>query len=84
MTRLVQLVKAQILENDIPVFVIAFHTQELHAFRDPKSGEVVVGAEDRIRQCSYVVVMTRIEEQLDNEETGGWKIIDVSLDSFGL
>ena len=67
------------LENEVPVFVIAFHTQEMHAFRDPKTGSVVVGADDRIKQCSYVVVMTRLEEELDNEETGGWKIIDVCL-----
>lgn len=84
LTCVLQLVKAQIMENDIPVFVIAFHTQEMHAFRDPKTGSVVVGADDRIKQCSYVVVMTRLEEELDNEETGGWKIIDVRLHALSL
>lgn len=46
-------------------------------FRDPKTGEIAVGDENRIEQCGYVAVMTRIEEELENEETGGWKIIDM-------
>lgn len=52
----------------------------MHVFRDPKTGEVAAGAEDKIRQCNYVVVLTRVEEELDNEETGGYKIIDVRDD----
>lgn len=74
----VDLVKAQVLENDIPVFVIAFHTQEILCYRNPKDGKVVMGADDRVKNCGYVCVLTRVEEELDNEETGGWKIIDVS------
>lgn len=75
--RAVDLVKAQVLENDIPVFVISFHTQEMHCFRDPKTGEVKLGADDRVASCGYVAVLTRLEDELDNPETGGWKIIDV-------
>jgi import inner membrane translocase subunit TIM44 len=65
------------LENDVNVFVVSFRTQEIINFRDPKTGEVVVGDENRIEQCGYVAVMTRLEEELDNEVTGGWKIIDM-------
>lgn len=71
----VQAVK--VLENDTNVFVISFRTQEIINFRDPKTGEIVVGDENKIEQCGYVAVMTRIEEELDNEETGGWKVIDM-------
>lgn len=67
----------KVLENDVNVFIISFRTQEVVTFRDPKTGEVVVGDEGRVEQCGYVAVMTRIEEELENEETGGWKVIDM-------
>lgn len=67
----------KVLENEVNVFVISFRTQEIITFRDPKTGEIVVGDENRIEQCGYVAVMTRLEEELENEETGGWKIIDM-------
>lgn len=73
----VDLVRAQILENEVPVFVVAFHTQEILCYRNPKNGQVVMGADDRVKNCGYVVIITRLEAELDNEETGGWKIIDV-------
>ncbi len=60
------------------MFVITFATQEMLLFRNPKTGEIVVGAEDRVEQCHYAAVITRLEEELDNELTGGWKIIEVS------
>lgn len=72
-----QIQAVKVLENDVNVFVISFRTQEIINFRDPKTGEIVVGDENRIEQCGYVAVMTRIEEELENEETGGWKIIDM-------
>lgn len=65
------------LENDTKVFVISFRTQEIVTFRDPKTGEIAEGDENKIEQCGYVAVLTRVEEELDNEETGGWKIIDI-------
>ena len=46
-------------------------------FRNAKSREIVVGAEDRVEQVHYAAVVTRSEEELDNELTGGWKVIDV-------
>ena len=51
-------------------------------FRNAKTGEIVVGSEDRVEQCHYAAVITRVEEELDNELTGGWKIIEVSLCGF--
>ena len=61
------------------MFVITFTTQEVLLFRDRKTGEVVVGAEDRVEQCNYAAVVTRVEEELENELTGGWKVIEVRL-----
>lgn len=46
-------------------------------FRNAKSGEIVVGAENRVEQCHYAAVVTRLEEELDNELTGGWKVVEV-------
>ena len=51
-------------------------------FRNAKTGEIVVGSEDRVEQCHYAAVITRVEEELDNELTGGWKIIEVSDHGF--
>jgi import inner membrane translocase subunit TIM44 len=46
-------------------------------FRNAKSGEIVVGADNKVEQCTYIAAITRIEEELTNELTGGWKVIEV-------
>lgn len=74
-----QISTGKILEGDIPVFVITFATQEMLLFRNVKTGEVVVGAENKVEQCHYAAVVTRVEEELDNELTGGWKVVEVRL-----
>ncbi|KAI0819671.1 mitochondria import inner membrane translocase TIM44 subunit [Trametes gibbosa] len=75
--RQVDISTGKILEHDVPVFVITFATQEMLLFRNVKTGEIVVGAEDRVEQCHYAAVITRVEEELDNELTGGWKIVEM-------
>lgn len=77
---------AKILENDIHVFVVSWRTQEVLAYKDLKTGEIAVGDENKILQVGYVAVLTRVEEELDNPETGGWKVIDVrrALSSLSL
>ena len=74
-----QITGAKILENDIPVLIVTCTTQEVLIFRDPKTREIVVGQEDRVEQCTYGAVITRIPEEMDNEITGGWKIVEVSI-----
>ncbi|KIK55325.1 hypothetical protein GYMLUDRAFT_175792 [Collybiopsis luxurians FD-317 M1] len=76
--RQVDISAGKVLENDIPVFVIQFNTQEILLFRNAKTKEVVVGSEDRVEQCMYVAVLTRVEEELGNELTGGWKVIEMA------
>ncbi|CAE7055418.1 unnamed protein product [Rhizoctonia solani] len=74
----VDVAKGTLLENNVPVFVVSFSTQEVLVFRNAKSGEVVVGAPDRVEQCSYAAVITRVEDELDNELTGGWKVVEMA------
>ena len=72
-----QVSDGKILENEVPVFIITFATQEVLLFRNAKSGETVVGAENKVEQCTYVAAITRVPEDLSNEITGGWKVIEV-------
>ncbi|TCD67594.1 protein translocase subunit [Steccherinum ochraceum] len=75
--RQVDISMGKILENEIPVYVVTFATQEMLLFRNAKTREIVVGAENRVEQCHYAAVVTRVEEELDNELTGGWKVIEM-------
>ena len=76
--RQVDVSDGKILENDVPVFLITFATQEVLLFRNAKTGEIAVGAEDKVEQCTYIAAVTRIEEELTNELTGGWKVIEMA------
>ncbi|KAF4610471.1 hypothetical protein D9613_007013 [Agrocybe pediades] len=76
--RQVDVSDAKILENDVPIFLITFATQEMLLFRNAKTGEIAVGAEDKVEQCTYVAAVTRVAEELDNELTGGWKVVEMA------
>ncbi|KAI0788852.1 mitochondria import inner membrane translocase TIM44 subunit [Abortiporus biennis] len=76
--RQVDVSTGKILENNVPVFVITFATQEMLIFRNAKTREIVVGAENKVEQCHYAAVVSRVEEELDNELTGGWKVIEMA------
>ncbi|KAM0749556.1 Tim44-domain-containing protein [Meredithblackwellia eburnea MCA 4105] len=78
--RNLDIMKVRILDDqdNLPVFVVAWRTQEVLAYRDLKTGEIAQGDEDRIEQVGYVAVFTRVEEQLGNETTGGWRVIDMA------
>ncbi|EJD07340.1 import inner membrane translocase subunit tim44 [Fomitiporia mediterranea MF3/22] len=79
--RQVDIASARLLENDgaeVPVFVVSFATQEVLLFRNAKTREVVVGAENKVEQCTYAAVLTRVEEELSDELTGGWKVIEMA------
>ncbi|KAJ1823018.1 protein translocase subunit [Coemansia sp. RSA 2599] len=72
---------ARVLENDVPVIVVTFQTQENNVFRDKKTGEVVMGAEDVIEACHYVSIFTKVPENADDPVTNGWKMIDLAKQS---
>ncbi|KAJ7052443.1 mitochondria import inner membrane translocase TIM44 subunit [Mycena amicta] len=76
--RQVDVSTGKILDNEIPVFVISFSTQEVLLFRNAVTREVVDGAEDKVEQCIYVAAVTRLEEEIHNELTGGWKVIEMA------
>ena len=59
------------------MFIITFATQEVLLFRNAKTGEAMVGADNKVEQCTYVAAITRVPEDLSNEVTGGWKVIEV-------
>lgn len=74
-----QVSTGKILEDsEIPVWVITFSTQEMLVFRNAATREVVVGAENRVEQCTYAAVITRVESELGNQVTGGWKVVEAS------
>jgi hypothetical protein len=70
----------KLLENNVPVFLVTFASQEQLVFRSAKTGEVVVGSERDVEQCRYAMVLTRLEAEMENELTGGWKVVEVSLE----
>ncbi|PVU97983.1 hypothetical protein BB559_001815 [Furculomyces boomerangus] len=72
---------AKVLDNDVPVIIITFQTQENNVFRDKKTGEIVAGAEDVIEACQYVSIFTKVPENVDDPITGGWKMIDLAKQS---
>jgi import inner membrane translocase subunit TIM44 len=69
---------AKILENDIPVLVLTFRTQEIIVFRNAKSKEIVYGKEDNIEQVHYACVLTKEPDEIQNPVTNGWRIIDMA------
>ncbi|KAF9006086.1 hypothetical protein BDQ17DRAFT_1303617 [Cyathus striatus] len=76
--RQVDVSDGKILENDIPIFVIQFSTQEVLLFRNAKTREIVVGSDSKVEQCTYYAAVTRVEEELGNELTGGWKVVEMA------
>ncbi|GJJ11255.1 hypothetical protein Clacol_005487 [Clathrus columnatus] len=75
--RNVDISSGKILEDsDIPVWVVTFSTQEMLIFRNARSKEIVIGADNKVEQCTYAAVLTRVESELDNEITGGWKVVE--------
>ena len=67
------------LENNTPMYVITFMMQEVILFRDHKTRNIAVSAEDHVEQCNYVAVVMRVEEELMNKLTRGWKVIKVHI-----
>lgn len=62
--------------NDTPVVVVSCRAQEIHLYRKAKTGEVAAGTEDHIQMSTYAMVFTRIPEEMDNDVTEGWKVIE--------
>lgn len=79
-TNIPQVSHGKILEDgDIPVFLVTFSTQEVLMFRNSLTGEVAVGAPNKVEQCTYAAVITRVQDELEDELTAGWKVIEVRV-----
>ncbi|KAI8866981.1 TIM44 subunit of mitochondria import inner membrane translocase [Ramicandelaber brevisporus] len=76
--RQVDLSAAKVLENDVPVLVLSFNTQEVALFRNAKTGEIAFGREDHIERVFYAAVFTLQADDLDNPVTNGWRLIDIA------
>ncbi|KAJ2893192.1 protein translocase subunit [Coemansia aciculifera] len=76
--RHVEFHSARVLENDVPVIVVTFQTQENNVFRNKKTGEIVQGSEEIIEACHYVSIFTKVPENADDPVTNGWKMIDLA------
>jgi import inner membrane translocase subunit TIM44 len=76
--RHVDVLSARLLEpGEIPVFVITCRTQEVHVYRNAKSGELAAGMDDKVQLVTYAIGVTRIPEDVNNPETRGWRFIEL-------
>jgi import inner membrane translocase subunit TIM44 len=76
--RNVEVMNSKILDpGDVPVFIVSCRTQEVHVYRNAKTGELAAGMEDRVQQVTYAIGMTRIAEDVNNPETRGWRMIEL-------
>jgi import inner membrane translocase subunit TIM44 len=76
--RHVDIAHARMLDpGDIPVFVITCRTQEVHVYRNVKTGELAAGMEDKVQLVTYAIGVTRIPEDVNNPETRGWRMIEL-------
>ena len=80
--RNVDVLNARMLEpGEIPVFILTCRTQEVHVYRNAKSGELAAGMEDKVQQVTYAIGVTRIAEDVANPETRGWRLIELQKSS---
>lgn len=76
--RNVEILNARLLDpGEIPVFIVTCRTQEVHVFKNAKSGELAAGMEDKVQQVTYAIGVTRIPEDVNNAETRGWRLIEM-------
>lgn len=76
--RHVDILSARLLDpGEIPVFILTARTQEVHTYRNIKSGELAAGMDDKVQQVTYAIGVTRIPEDVSNPETRGWRLIEL-------
>lgn len=76
--RNVEILNARLLDpGEIPVFIVTCRTQEVHTFKNAKTGQLAAGMEDKVQQVTYAIGVTRIPEDVNNPETRGWRLIEL-------
>ncbi|KAF2202953.1 TIM44 subunit of mitochondria import inner membrane translocase [Delitschia confertaspora ATCC 74209] len=74
----VDILSARLLEpGEIPVFIVTCRTQEVHVYKNAKSGELAAGMDDKVQLVTYAIGVTRIPEEVSNPETRGWRLIEL-------
>ncbi|KAF2866781.1 hypothetical protein BDV95DRAFT_583780 [Massariosphaeria phaeospora] len=76
--RNVDILNARLLEpGEIPVFILTCRTQEVHVYKNAKTGDLAAGMDDKVQQVTYAIGVTRIPEDVNNPETRGWRFIEL-------
>jgi len=76
--RHVDILSARMLEpGEVPVFIVTARTQEVHVYRDRKTGALAAGMEDRVQLVTYAIGVTRVPEDVRNRDTRGWRLIEL-------
>lgn len=76
--RHVDILSARMLEpGEVPVFIVTARTQEVHVYRDRKTGALAAGMEDRVQLVTYAIGVTRMPEDVRNRDTRGWRLIEL-------
>ncbi|KAI9829127.1 MAG: protein translocase subunit [Thelocarpon impressellum] len=76
--RHVDILSARLLEpGEVPVFIITCRTQEVHVYRNAKTGDLAAGMEDKVQLVTYAIGVTRVPEDVNNAETRGWRLIEL-------
>ncbi|MCJ1357077.1 MAG: protein translocase subunit [Icmadophila ericetorum] len=76
--RHVDILSARMLEpGEVPVFIITCRTQEVHVYRQIKTGQLAAGQEDKVQLVTYAIGVTRVAEDVNNPETRGWRLIEL-------
>lgn len=74
----VDILNARLLEpGEIPVFIVTCRTQEVHVYKNAKTGDLAAGMDDKVQQVTYAIGVTRIPEDVNNPETRGWRLIEL-------
>lgn len=77
----VDVLQAKFHNETVPVFLATCESQEVHAWKSAKTGEVKVGDTKSVKRSRYVFALTMVESELENELTSGWKVVEVGLSS---
>lgn len=76
--RHVDIMRARMLEpGEIPVFIITCRTQEVHVYKNAKTGKLAAGQQDKVQLVTYAIGITRVPEDVNNPETRGWRLIEM-------
>lgn len=75
-----QITKGSFINDEIPAYLVTWQTQETECWRKGTQwDEVVVGNPDVVLNVRYAIAITRVAENVDDEVTSGWKIVEVSV-----